>query len=202
MTAKKDFKRRVRDRQAKTGESYVTARRHVLSQAPESAEAPADAPHDVPPEPGGRPIVVEEMLDLTAAASALGFQCRVYASSKLSGMVEHAALLQRVRDIVNATTEDPDMAPMRAVILRGERPALPPRGADWWPETRKFIARAVSGIGGISEGGNMVAFAFDATMILADIGFRQTPVMTDLPPRLVLTAIAQEPFSVQRLFLR
>ncbi len=198
MTAKKDFKRRVRDRQEKTGESYVTARRRVLAQAPAAVERAAETPA----EPAGRPIIVEEMIDLTPAASALGFHCRVYASSKLSGMVEHDALLRRIRGIVDATTEDPDMAPMRAVILRGERPALPPRGADWWPETRKFIARAVSGIGGISEGGNMVAFVFDATMILADIGFRQTPVMTDLPPRLVLTAIAEEPFSVQRLFLR
>jgi hypothetical protein len=31
MTADKDFKRLVRDRAARTGESYVTARRHLLA---------------------------------------------------------------------------------------------------------------------------------------------------------------------------
>src|SRR5690242_10856808 len=31
MTAKRDLKKRIRDRQAKTGESYTTARRHVLA---------------------------------------------------------------------------------------------------------------------------------------------------------------------------
>ena len=31
MTVKRDFKRRVRQRQARTGESYVTARRHLLA---------------------------------------------------------------------------------------------------------------------------------------------------------------------------
>jgi hypothetical protein len=33
MTAKRDLKRRVRQRQARTGESYVTARRHVVAAA-------------------------------------------------------------------------------------------------------------------------------------------------------------------------
>ena len=40
MTKKRDFKRRVRQRQLRTGESYVTARRHVLASRP---GAPADA---------------------------------------------------------------------------------------------------------------------------------------------------------------
>jgi hypothetical protein len=44
MTAKKDLKRRIRARQAETGESYVTARRHVLAAGPASPEPPASAP--------------------------------------------------------------------------------------------------------------------------------------------------------------
>lgn len=32
MTANKDLKKRIRDRQAKTGESYTTARIHVLRE--------------------------------------------------------------------------------------------------------------------------------------------------------------------------
>src|SRR5262245_42299735 len=34
MTKKRDLKRRVRERQQQTGESYVTARRHVLAARP------------------------------------------------------------------------------------------------------------------------------------------------------------------------
>ena len=34
MTVKRDFKRRVRQRQARTGESYVTARRHMVASRP------------------------------------------------------------------------------------------------------------------------------------------------------------------------
>jgi hypothetical protein len=39
MTVKRDFKRRVRQRQARTGESYVTARRHMLASRPGGAAA-------------------------------------------------------------------------------------------------------------------------------------------------------------------
>ncbi len=69
MTAKKDLKRRVRERQAQTGESYVTARRHVVAQAPE-------------PESPKRPVIhVDEMHDITEAAAKLGWRCRVVISA-------------------------------------------------------------------------------------------------------------------------
>src|SRR5690349_14918466 len=38
MTAKRDLKRRVRQRQARTGEAYVTARRHVVAATAASAD--------------------------------------------------------------------------------------------------------------------------------------------------------------------
>ncbi len=41
MTVKRDLKRRVRLRQARTGESYVTARRHVVATRAASADADA-----------------------------------------------------------------------------------------------------------------------------------------------------------------
>jgi hypothetical protein len=54
MTAKRDLKRRVRHRQVRTGEAYVTARRHVLAARPATqAEAEAepraatDAEHEI-----------------------------------------------------------------------------------------------------------------------------------------------------------
>jgi hypothetical protein len=194
MTAKKDLKRRVRDRQEKTGESYVTARRHVLAAAP-AEPAPDES----------SAIDYDEMLDLTARGEALGFACRVYSSTKLGRLVDHESLLHRIRDIVHATTEDPDMAKIRAVTLRGEHPVLPARTADWWAQTRQFVRRAMAGIGGISEAGNMLAFAHDGTMVLVNIGVRPpptTPVMSDQPPRLVLSALVEDGFSMSLLYLR
>ncbi|WP_119730511.1 SRPBCC family protein [Thermomonospora amylolytica] len=49
MTTRKSFKSRVRARMAKTGESYTTARRHLLATA-EPATGPAAAPGEAPPE--------------------------------------------------------------------------------------------------------------------------------------------------------
>jgi hypothetical protein len=47
MTAKRDLKRRVRHRQVRTGEAYVTARRHVLAARPATqAEAEAEPEAD------------------------------------------------------------------------------------------------------------------------------------------------------------
>ena len=39
MTANRDLKRRVRDRQAQTGESYMTALHHVLAQRDPSSSS-------------------------------------------------------------------------------------------------------------------------------------------------------------------
>jgi hypothetical protein len=39
MTKQADFKQRVRARMAKTGESYSTARRHLLAERPDAATA-------------------------------------------------------------------------------------------------------------------------------------------------------------------
>jgi FHA domain-containing protein len=71
MTAKRNLKRRVRERQARTGESYVTARRQVLA-----ARAPAPAA-----------VSVIELHDISADANRLGFRCRITAFSSL---IEHA----------------------------------------------------------------------------------------------------------------
>lgn len=42
MTMQADLKRRIRDRMARTGESYLTARRHILDRAPDGADAGRD----------------------------------------------------------------------------------------------------------------------------------------------------------------
>ncbi|MEO7734571.1 MAG: hypothetical protein ABIY55_26685 [Kofleriaceae bacterium] len=50
MTQKRDLKRRVRERQTRTGESYMTALRHVRGEQRDAGEQPEP---DEQPEPGG-----------------------------------------------------------------------------------------------------------------------------------------------------
>ena len=57
MTKKRDLKRRVRERQTKTGESYVAARRQVLAAKP---EPPADDFPEEPTQPGAEERVVAD----------------------------------------------------------------------------------------------------------------------------------------------
>ena len=195
MTAKKDLKRRIRDRQAATGESYVTARRQVLAQAPEPPEPPAPeptAPEPPPPaEPARRPVIhVDEMLDLTAAGAALGFRCNVVITRSLTDRVDGGRVLDRVRTTLDATAQDPEMARFRAVVLHGERTRLPPvtRGL-WMEQMRQFLNRARAGIGGISEQGDMLALVIDGTMVLAHIGYWPRPQRAQAAARLSLSAI-------------
>src|SRR3954447_5057771 len=56
MTKQADFKRRVRARMARTGESYATARRRLLAEHP--GATPDDSPRDWMPEAlrGGAPV--------------------------------------------------------------------------------------------------------------------------------------------------
>src|SRR5688572_2450348 len=88
MTAKKDLKKRARDRQARTGESYVTALGHVRAQRP------------------GTPIPVVVLVDLTAVGAAEGLSCRISMYPGLTGRVDPAAALARLRQALMATPDD------------------------------------------------------------------------------------------------
>ena len=73
MTAKRDLKRRARERQARTGESYVTARRHVVAEAPDRAVAAATST-----------VEVVELMNLSDNAAWNGMQCSVMMSPELA----------------------------------------------------------------------------------------------------------------------
>jgi hypothetical protein len=149
MTSKRDLKRRVRDRQARTGESYVTARRHVTAAGqPTRATAP-DAPR----------VPFVELIDLDDEAARLGIRCRAAIFPALAARVDPTRLLERLRDALLSTEGDPQTELFRAVALRGERPTS---GALPWSysqlaEARQFASRARAGIGGASKGGRMLA---------------------------------------------
>jgi hypothetical protein len=190
MTAKRDLKRLIRERQRRTGESYVTARRRVLEQAEGQAPEPQG---DITP-PSAIPVV--EMLSLTAAAKRLGMRCRVVIASTLAQQVDPVAALERVRDALLATEDDPGTRVLRAAVLRGEAPAITRSAtALWIEEARRFVSRAVAGIGGVSANGNMLALHVNGTagsiLVIAHVGFRpvSSPSAAARQPRLVLTTV-------------
>jgi len=137
MTERRDLKRRVRERQARTGESYMTALRHVQAQR-------------------SSPIPTVELIDLTEIGARLGLKCRIAMFPALADRVDAAALLGHLRDALLSTEGDRALALMRRVVLRGARPRVPMAMAQL-EEARQFVERARAGIGGVSEGGRMLA---------------------------------------------
>lgn len=169
MTAKRDLKKRVRARQAQTGERYTTARSHVVREAEEES---ATAPDLESPEPADArrsypPIQVEEMLDLAADAGRLGIKCVVRATTSLAARVDAVVALEKLRDALLATENDPATDLLRAVVLRGERPLVPKRTmAEWRNDIQRFLQRAQAGIGGTSDLGNMLALQVGSTVVI------------------------------------
>ena len=145
MTAKRDLKKRVRERQARTGESYTSAREQVLA---------ARAPELVP---------VIELVDVSAEATRLGLVCRALMVPTLAERVDAATVLARLRTALLATEGDPSTAFLRRVLLRGEPAGPMPLGTvlEGVEAARRFMARARAGIGGASEGGRMLALHVD-----------------------------------------
>jgi hypothetical protein len=139
MTAKRDLKRRVRERQGRTGESYMTALRHVLDQRPSA-------------------VPVVEMIELSEVAAALAIQCRVRMSPVLAGRIDAVGALRRLREALIATERDPAFDLMRRVVMHGEAPVARMTGIDIG---RRFMDRVRAGIGGISEHGRMLALMVD-----------------------------------------
>ncbi len=135
MTTRRDLKRRVRERQGRTGESYMTALRHVLDQRPNA-------------------VPVVELIDLSEVAEAMGIECRVGMAPALADRIDAVGALRRLREALVATERDPAFDLFRRVVLHGESPVLRLAGLD---AGRRFIARVRAGIGGISEHGRLLA---------------------------------------------
>jgi len=174
MTAKRDLKRRVRARQARTGESYMTALRQVRTHAP-----PA---HD-------SAVPVVELIDISEIAAALGVKCRTMLSPTLADRIDVATVVRQLRDALAQTARDPAFAVMRAVVLRGEHPLQPPGAGE---ASRRFMTRARAGIGGISEHGTMLALAVSGRRGIEMVLFmvRLTPVKyLQLPPALFVSSV-------------
>jgi len=145
MTTRRDLKRRVRDRQGRTGESYMTALRHVLAQRDE-------------PAPERAPVPVVELIDISEAATAIGMQCGARLVPWLADRIHVGATLRRLVDVLLATTADPAFDKMRSVVLHGAQPMARPMDL---PAIQRFLARVRAGIGGVSDHGQIVALTVD-----------------------------------------
>jgi hypothetical protein len=151
MTRQRDLKDRIRARMAKTGEAYMTARRHVLADREDSVEPPFD---------------FIEPVDVTDQAAALGLRCRALMFPRLAERIGAEVALGRLRDALTATDDDPATALMRAVVLRGELPPPLRQEVKSFEALAAFIRRVRAGIGGASPGGGMLALlAGDALML-------------------------------------
>jgi hypothetical protein len=188
MTAKRDLKKRIRERAARTGESYTAARRHVVG----GPRAPA--------------VPFIEMRDLSEEAARVGLRCPVRIFPDLALRIDCAATLERIRDALRATGSDPATELMRAVALRGEQPEgdhafstdpvrYPPiklvaRGPAEQPLFGPFLTRVRAGIGGVSEGGRMLALAVAGRrgleMVVCCLALTPLPPPLSRPAALVL----------------
>jgi hypothetical protein len=162
MTAKRDLKRRVRERQAKTGEAYTTARRNVVG-----AVAKPDQ------------IAVDELIDLTAEAAALGLSCKILMSQALATTVDPVRVLRSLRDALLATLRDRETELLRGIALDGKVSSPPLR---WSPDRRdeQFIARVRSGLGGVSADGRTLGLHVAGVPMLCS-AWRSEPTLLVSP---------------------
>jgi hypothetical protein len=134
MTAKRDLKRRVRQRQARTGESYVTARRRVLAarneptgrdDSPDGSPAKSIAPIELREGDELRPALpVVELRDVTQEAWQLGYRCRITVFPSVLDACELADVLAALRDALVGSAGDPGRARMFGVAFG--LPSKPP----------------------------------------------------------------------------
>ncbi len=108
-------------------------------------------------QPSAIPVV--EMVDLGDEAARLGLRCRVLMTPELPRACGLAAV-EKLRDALHATQDDPATRHFRAIALAGEkrRPEMA-SARELIAEGQRFLVRARAGIGGVSEGGSMLALA-------------------------------------------
>jgi len=162
MTAKRDLKRHIRDRQAKTGESYTAARRHVIA-----AQTPPAAPTT--------PISVDALVDITEAATTVGLRCKVRMSEELAATISPARMLIALRDVLLATLRDPETDFLRGLVLYGDVGTAPAvRVRDL--RQAQFVERVRAGFGGTSPDGRALGFHVDGVAIICT-AWRREPTL-------------------------
>lgn len=176
MTCQRDLKRRVRLRQAETGESYVTALRHVRAAVAEPPPEPAAMP----------PIDYLELIDITEIGAALGLRCAITLHPNLLGEIEVGAMLGQLR----AALAHPSLAVMRDAIIDG----VPPERNFDMVEVRDFRDRLARGRAGTSAQGRMAALRLDGKRgpVLVAFSIMASPIISrqTVCVRLMISGVA------------
>lgn len=184
MTAKRDLKKRVRARQARTGESYTAALRHVL--AAKSADDDGETA-DPSPSKVSNPIAVDALVDVTATAEKVGLRCKVLMTEALADAFDPERILLELRSTLLASLRDPTTDLLRAVALHGDNTAAPLGRARDIRQVQ-FLARLRAGANSISSDGRALGFQLDGVAIVCSLWRRQpTIVVTRLEDMALLT---------------
>src|SRR5947209_590635 len=162
MTKKKDLKKRVRERQAKTGESYTAARAQV------------------------RKVHIEEAPNANDEARAEGFRGIAIVSRKLREARDLRPLFARLRELLLALE-----APACGPLLRGESlPRRIPQVLDIL-RARRFLERVRAGHRGLSDDGAFFALSWNERTVVGTIILIRGPMLqmglledADSPPEL------------------
>ncbi len=136
MTARRDFKKRVRDRTAKTGESYTAALRHFLSGPREEDRMESQRSGQTEePDPNGRlnKFSVQAQRVLALAQERAEASGRRYVASA---------------DLLYALARRPDAALQQAFIRLGQNPAT---FDDWIRQTESIAEPAPEGLVGPTD---------------------------------------------------
>ncbi len=150
MTRKKDLKRRVRERQARTGESYTAALAHVRK----------------------KPVENEALPDATEEAKAAGLHCSAVVSPKLRALGDLRPFFARLRELLEALESD-----ACGPLLRGEPgPRVIPTLRDSL-EARRFLAQVQAGTRGLSRDGRMFALAWNGHVVVGAIWLLRKPLL-------------------------
>jgi len=179
----------------------MTALLHVRAQRPLPAELAM---------PPSEPIDVVELIDVTELGAPLGIKCRIRIVPALADRVDTADVLRQLVSTLTATAHDPQLAPMRVVVLHGELPEL--GGFHSVRDGMRFVQRVHAGIGGVSDSGHILAFAVTgrhgAELVVFWLWLHTMPYHT-APPMLIITSaslfegrgrgLEQLAFSVPRM---
>lgn len=99
-----------------------------------------------------------ELIDVSEEAKRLGLVCRVRMFPALAERIPPARVLGRLRDILVATVDDPETAPLATLALTGQKPGRRRPLVHMVDGFVRFLQRARAGLGGTYHDGAMLAF--------------------------------------------
>jgi hypothetical protein len=152
------------------------------------------------------PVDNIEVLDFeqaTEVAGKLGLNCTVAIARPLLAEIGARALLERLRDVLKTTGEDPAFELFRAVALRGEHATGARESRELHESITAFAARVRAGVGGISDTGTMLALSVasprGATTVVYQLGFG---LLRPANPAITITSADGASYFIERIASR